>query len=78
MIRKAKAVLQGTGLAGSGHLSSESGVLAETPNSFKTRFANWAPTPIGTAMDQVRAILNSNRDEILQNTFTRGLSEEEH
>ena len=32
----------------------------------------------GPAMDQVRAHMNSNRDEILQNTFTRGLSEEEH
>ena len=29
-------------------------------------------------MDQVRAHMNSNRDEILQKTFTRGLSEEEH
>jgi hypothetical protein len=29
-------------------------------------------------MDQVRANLNSNRDEISQNTFTRGLLEEEH
>ena len=29
-------------------------------------------------MDQVRANLNSNRDEILQNTFTRGLPKEEH
>ena len=29
-------------------------------------------------MDQVRAALNSGRDEILQNTFTRGLSEDEH
>ena len=32
----------------------------------------------GPAMDQVRANMNSNRDEILQNTFTRGLPEEEH
>ena len=32
----------------------------------------------GPAMDLVRANLNSNRDEILQNTFTRGLPEEEH
>jgi hypothetical protein len=32
----------------------------------------------GPAMDQVRASLNSNRDEILENTFTRGLSKEEH
>ncbi|QOZ30480.1 alpha/beta fold hydrolase [Bradyrhizobium sp. CCBAU 53421] len=30
------------------------------------------------AMDQVRAALNSNRDEILENTFTRGLPKEGH
>ena len=40
MIRKAKAVWSGTGRAGSGHLSSDSGVLAETPYSFRTRFEN--------------------------------------
>ena len=40
MIRKATAVWHGTGRAGDGHLSSESGVLAETPYSFKTRFEN--------------------------------------
>src|SRR6185312_10188663 len=38
MIRKAKAVWQGTGRAGSGHLTAASGVLDETPYSFKTRF----------------------------------------
>ena len=38
MIRKAKAVWHGTGRAGTGHLSTDSGVLAETPYSFKTRF----------------------------------------
>ncbi|MEQ1956714.1 OsmC family protein [Mesorhizobium sp. CN2-181] len=38
MIRKAKAVWNGTGRDGDGHLSSESGVLANTPYSFKTRF----------------------------------------
>src|SRR6201989_2397929 len=38
MIRKAKAVWRGTGRAGSGHLSTDSGVLADTPYSFKTRF----------------------------------------
>jgi osmotically inducible protein OsmC len=38
MIRKARAVWNGTGRAGSGHLSTDSGVLAETPYSFKTRF----------------------------------------
>jgi osmotically inducible protein OsmC len=40
MIRKAKAVWRGTGRAGSGTLSSDSGVLADTPYSFKTRFEN--------------------------------------
>lgn len=40
MIRKATAVWHGTGRAGSGHLSSDSGVLADTPYSFKTRFEN--------------------------------------
>ena len=40
MIRKAKAVWRGTGRAGSGNLSSDSGVLANTPYSFKTRFEN--------------------------------------
>ena len=40
MIRKAKAVWRGTGRAGSGNLSTNSGVLAETPYSFKTRFEN--------------------------------------
>jgi osmotically inducible protein OsmC len=38
MIRKAKAVWRGTGRAGNGHLTTDSGVLAETPYSFKTRF----------------------------------------
>jgi len=32
----------------------------------------------GPAMDQLRAILNKNRDEILENTFTRGLPEQAH
>jgi lipoyl-dependent peroxiredoxin len=40
MIRKARAVWHGTGRAGNGNLSSDSGVLAETPYSFKTRFEN--------------------------------------
>jgi lipoyl-dependent peroxiredoxin len=38
MIRKARAVWRGTGRAGSGNLSTDSGMLAETPYSFKTRF----------------------------------------
>jgi osmotically inducible protein OsmC len=38
MIRKARAVWRGTGRAGNGELSSDSGVLSKTPYSFKTRF----------------------------------------
>lgn len=40
MIRKAKAVWHGTGRAGTGQLTSDSGVLDATPYSFKTRFEN--------------------------------------
>jgi len=40
MIRKAKAVWRGTGRAGSGNLTTDSGVLEQTPYSFKTRFEN--------------------------------------
>ncbi|MFO1015477.1 MAG: OsmC family protein [Caulobacteraceae bacterium] len=40
MIRKAKAAWRGTGRDGAGDLSSESGVLDETPYSFKTRYEN--------------------------------------
>ena len=38
MIRKAKAVWRGTGRDGTGDLSTDSGVLAKSPYSFKTRF----------------------------------------
>lgn len=38
MIRKARAVWQGTGKDGTGHLTADSGVLSSTPYSFKTRF----------------------------------------
>src|SRR5712672_3082560 len=38
MIRKAKAFWRGTGRAGNGNLSTDSGVLADTPYSFRTRF----------------------------------------
>src|SRR5580693_2429599 len=40
MIRKARAVWQGAGLTGKGHLNSDSGVLSDTPYSFRTRFEN--------------------------------------
>ena len=40
MIRKAKAVWRGTGRDGSGNLSTDSGVLVDTPYSFRTRFEN--------------------------------------
>jgi osmotically inducible protein OsmC len=38
MIRKAKAVWHGTGRDGGGMASTESGILAGTPYSFRTRF----------------------------------------
>jgi lipoyl-dependent peroxiredoxin len=40
VIRKAKAVWHGSGRAGNGDLSTDSGVLASTPYSFRTRFEN--------------------------------------
>jgi len=40
MVRKAKAVWRGTGRDGEGDLSTESGVLRETPYSYRTRFEN--------------------------------------
>ena len=40
MIRKAKAVWRGTGRAGNGALSTDFGVLSDTPYSFRTRFEN--------------------------------------
>ncbi|MDB5480632.1 MAG: OsmC family peroxiredoxin [Caulobacteraceae bacterium] len=40
MIRKAKAVWRGTGREGDGDLSTDSGVLAQTPYSYRTRFEN--------------------------------------
>jgi osmotically inducible protein OsmC len=40
MIRKAKAVWRGTGRDGAGDLTTDSGVLHETPYSYKTRFEN--------------------------------------
>ncbi|MDB5449210.1 MAG: OsmC family peroxiredoxin [Phenylobacterium sp.] len=38
MIRKAHAVWRGTGRDGAGELTTDSGVLSETPYSYKTRF----------------------------------------
>jgi lipoyl-dependent peroxiredoxin len=40
MIRKATAVWRGDGRSGNGDLSSDSGVLANTSYSFRTRFEN--------------------------------------
>jgi osmotically inducible protein OsmC len=40
MIRKAQAVWRGTGRDGDGDISTDSGVLSETPYSYKTRFEN--------------------------------------
>jgi osmotically inducible protein OsmC len=38
MIRKARAVWRGTGKDGTGELTTDSGVLSQTPYSYKTRF----------------------------------------
>jgi len=38
MIRSSKAIWKGTGKEGTGHLTSTSGVLKDTPYSFMTRF----------------------------------------
>jgi osmotically inducible protein OsmC len=38
MIRKARAAWRGTGRDGAGDLTTDSGVLSESPYSFKTRF----------------------------------------
>src|SRR5690348_11382653 len=40
MIRKARAAWRGTGRDGDGDLSTDSGVLAQTPYSYRTRFEN--------------------------------------
>ena len=40
MIRKAKAAWRGTGRDGAGDLTTDSGVLSESPYSFRTRFEN--------------------------------------
>src|SRR4051794_27937318 len=40
MVRKARAVWHGTGKDGYGRLTTDSGVLSDTPYSFKTRFEN--------------------------------------
>jgi len=38
MVRKGRAVWRGTGKDGTGELTTDSGVLSNTPYSFKTRF----------------------------------------
>ncbi|HYD73031.1 MAG TPA: OsmC family protein [Candidatus Binatia bacterium] len=40
MIRKARAQWRGTGKDGAGELTTDSGVLSQTPYSYKTRFEN--------------------------------------
>jgi len=40
MIRKAKAAWRGTGRDGDGDLTTDSGVLQESPYSYRTRFEN--------------------------------------
>jgi osmotically inducible protein OsmC len=38
MVRKGRAVWRGTGKDGTGDLTTDSGVLSNTPYSFRTRF----------------------------------------
>jgi lipoyl-dependent peroxiredoxin len=40
MIRKARAAWRGTGREGDGDLTTDSGILRETPYSYRTRFEN--------------------------------------
>ena len=54
MRRKSSAVWNGTGLEGSGNLSSTSGVLNKTPYSFVSRFKNEDGT-IGTNPEELIA-----------------------
>jgi osmotically inducible protein OsmC len=51
MTRNATAVWNGTGKEGTGHLSTQSGVLKETQYSFNSRFADG----IGTNPDELIA-----------------------
>ena len=44
MIRKAKAKWQGAGRDGTGELTTDSGVLSETPYSYRTRFESQSGT----------------------------------
>ena len=66
MIRRAKAVWRGTGRAGNGHLSSDSGVLADTPYSYKTRFENEK----GTNPEELIAAAQGQGFRISRSTLT--------
>ena len=67
MIRKARAVWRGSGHAGNGDLSSESGVLANTPYSFRTRFENEK----GTNPEELIAAAHASVPNLDQDTFAR-------
>jgi osmotically inducible protein OsmC len=58
MIRRAKATWRGTGREGKGQLSTDSGVLAETPYSFRTRFADEKNQPRRTHCGRPRRLLH--------------------
>src|ERR1700752_44646 len=60
MIREAIAVWRGTGRAGSGNLSTDSGVLANMPYSFKTRFENEKGTNERTRRGQHRTSVDAS------------------
>ena len=67
IIRKAKAVWHGTGRDGSGSLSSDSGILADTPYSYRTRFENEKGTNPEELIAAAHAVLHHGarvRDEL--------------
>ena len=65
MVRKGRAVWRGTGKDGNGDLTTDSGVLSNTPYSFSTRFEN---TP-GTNPEELIAAAHAG-------CFTMALSAE--
>jgi len=75
VIRKARAVWYGTGRGGKGNVSSDSGVLADTPYSFSTRFENEKGTSpeelIAAAHAGCALTLRASVPSLDQDTFDR-------
>jgi organic hydroperoxide reductase OsmC/OhrA len=67
MIRKSRAVWRGSGRDGNGDLSTDSGVLENTPYSFRTRFENEK----GTNPEELIAAAHAGCFTMDQDTFDR-------